>query len=446
MNMKPRILIVGTVPYNRKSTSRAFASYFENWDRDCLAQIFSNTKVPAKGHCRTLYQITDKRLLERRVNRNTTVGVVFGYDELPDEWSDTSLEVGAFYSFLYGIGSNHTPLTHLIRKWVWKQKYWRTDELDQWLDSFKPECVFLSFSDDFFISEIALYVAKRYDIPIISSIGDDYYFNTRPSISPVYHLYKSQYRKLIRSVFAHGGSAIYIGDKIRDKYNSEFNLKGETVYLTSEVSRKDFTPVNKDNPLICYFGNIGVGRNYSLSDIGTALGQINPQYMLHVYSNETDQKAIKVLANNPNVRFCGSIPYSDVKKKNVESDIVVLVEGFAPKDVEITRYSLSTKAADSLASGSNILVYGSPECGLIEYMESTGGAAVCSDKKNLVKTLRKLIEDENYQRANYIAAEEASSRNHTLEKSTGIFQSVVERAIEEYRLQRKQDGGNGFER
>ena len=44
----PRVLIVGTVPYNKKSTSRAFESYFSGWERENLAQIFSNTEKACK--------------------------------------------------------------------------------------------------------------------------------------------------------------------------------------------------------------------------------------------------------------------------------------------------------------------------------------------------------------------------------------------------------------
>ena len=423
--MKPRVLIVGTVPYNVKSTSRAFESYFSGWEKENLAQIFSNTKKPTKGHCGTLYQITDKRMLKRKFSRKVETGVIYNYDELDDAWTSTDLEVGeGTYKKMYKFGSAHTPFTHLLRKWVWKKKHWCTDKLNKWLEDFNPECVFLSFSDDFFIPEIALYVAEKFDIPIVSSIGDDYYFNTKFSLSPAYHIYKSKYRRFIRKIFKHKGSAIYIGDKIRDKYNQEFGLNGETVYLTSEVKRRDFKGIDKENPLICYFGNIRMGRNNSLNDIATALGKINPSYMLNVYSNETDDKYLKVLFN-------GSIPYEEVKRLNTESDIVVIVEGFAKSEVDRSRYSLSTKAADSLASGSNMLVYGSMECGLIEYMASTNAAAVCTKKDELEETIRHFIDDVEYQKKNYETAIEVSQRNHVLEKSTAIFTGVVERVIRE---------------
>ena len=211
----PRVLIVGTIPYNKKTSSRAFASYFSGWEKENLAQIFSNTKRPVKGHCETLYQITDSRLLKCRLHKDSDPGVVFHYDELDSEWADDSLEVeNKTHSKLYRLGSKHSPLTHMGRKFVWRKKYWCTEKLNAWLDAFQPECVFLSFSDDFFIPEIALYVAQRYDIPIVSSIGDDYYFNTKFSLNPVYLIYKYSYRRLIRKVLRHPGSAIYIFNNI----------------------------------------------------------------------------------------------------------------------------------------------------------------------------------------------------------------------------------------
>ena len=218
--MHPRVLIVGTVPYNKRSTSRAFEDYFCNWEKENLAQIFSNTKKPCKGHCGTLFQITDQRMLKRWMSKSVETGVVFDYDELGSEWVNNDLEVGSStIGHMYRIGSKRTAFTHCLRGLLWRKKYWCTEKLNQWLDDFQPECVFLSFSDDFFIPQIALYVARRYDIPIVSSIGDDYFFNAQQTLSPFYHLYKSNYRKLIKNVLNWPGSAIYISDKIRDKYN-----------------------------------------------------------------------------------------------------------------------------------------------------------------------------------------------------------------------------------
>lgn len=429
--MKPRVLIVGTVPYNPKSTSRAFASYFGNWEKNKIRQIFSNTEEPVKGHCSELYQITDARMLKKLFKKSITVGKRYSYDDLSEsasEFADNGKE-NRLIIHLYKMGRKKTPFIYLIRHVIWKKKNWNTKDLNDWLDDFKPECVFLSFSDDFFIPEIALYVAKKYNIPIVSSIGDDYYFNDRFSISPFYYIYRYLYKRLIRQVFNHGGGAIYIGDKIKNKYNFEFGLNGKTVYLTSEIRGHEFRPIDSTNPLISYFGNIGGGRNKSLCDIANALKNINPLFKIDVYSNEKNGKLYKCLVESNNISFHGSIPYSEVLKRMNESDILIVVEGFDEKDIFMTRYSLSTKVADSLSSGTAVFGYGSDECGAIEYLKNMDCAAVCTDKCELEDKLNLLIKSEEYQKDNYDKAKLIVEKNHKESNSLSIFENYVVEVI-----------------
>lgn len=429
--MKPRILIVGTIPYNTMSSSRAFDSYFHYWDGESLAQVFSNTKKPTKGHCSGFYQITDQQMVKCRFGKLKETGVIYRSEELGEEWATSSDEVkSSFFKRLYRLGARKSAFTHYMRKFVWSKKLWCNDKFNAWLEEFAPECVFLSFSDDFFIPEIALYVAEKFDVPIVSSIGDDYYFNTKFSLSPFYHLYKSQYRRLIRRVLAHKGSAIYIGNKIRDKYNSYFGLDGETVYLTSNIKRHEFREINTEAPLISYCGNIRCGRYLKLLEIATALGEINADYRLTVYSGEKDSKFIEPLSSHPNINYAGSVPYSEVERVTVDSDITVVVEGTRKKDIDLTRYSVSTKVADAFASGSNIFCYGSMECGVIEYMTESRGAQMCYDRDGLKDALCELIFNVDKQREYYVNSEIAAKNNHVLEQSCRVFEGVVKKAIE----------------
>lgn len=431
--MHQRLLIVGTVPYDTKESSRAFDAYFHYWEKENIAQIFSNSKEPCKGHCGTLFQITDKGMLKKWMGNKEEVGKIFYYDDLCAEGENIIPEETSVVSTAYKFGRKHTPLTHLLRGLLWRKGFWCTDKLNKWLDDFKPECVFLAFSDDYFIPELALYVAQRYGIPIVSCIGDDYYFNKHFSLNPMYQVYKETYKALVRKVLRYPGSAIYISDKIRDKYNSEFNLDGETVYLTSTVKRKAFKQIDRANPLITYFGNIRMGRSSSLCDVADALGKINPSYKLEVYSNEVDESYYRELQENPNIVYGGSIPYKLVLEKMEQSDITVIVEGFEEKDIELSRYSLSTKAADALTSGVAIVVYGSDECGIIEYMRSTNAAAVCSDKNYLQKAILELIQDVEMQKRYYAQQIVMTEEHHNIRKSCSVSEQVVSKAIENYK-------------
>lgn len=431
--MHHRILIVGTVPYNKNMTSRAFDAYFHNWEKENIRQIFSNAKTPVKGHCGSLYQITDQYLLKKRLGKINEIGKIFNYNELPDDWQNNDLEVSnAFVDKLYKIGSRDTSIKHLARKWLWKKKYWNTEKLNNWLDEFKPECVFLAFSDDFFIPEIAIYVAEKYNIPIMSCIGDDYYFNDRFSLSPFYRIYRKKYKAFIRNVFKHKGSAFYISDKIRDKYNSEFGLNGETIYLTSDIERREFKEIDKENPVITYCGNIRLGRNRSLANIGKALFEINPDYKLQIYSSEMDEKYIKVLKGKPGIDYKGAVPYKEVMQISHNSDIVVVAEGFEKKNIIITKYSLSTKAADAIASGAQILAYGDPDCGVIGYLSSVGCAVMCTDKNTelLKEKISNLINDSDLQKRLYDTSEKILNEHHSKERNLTLSEKMFNELTE----------------
>ena len=183
-----------------------------------------------------------------------------------------------------------------------------------------------------------------------------------------------------------------------------------------------------------YAGNIRLGRNDSLVDIGNALQKISKEYCVDVYSTEQNEEFLKDLKGCPGVRFHGSVPYVEIMKLTSECDISIIVEGFEKKDVDTTRYSLSTKAADAIASGSNIFVYGSKECGVIEYMESTGCSMVCSNKEELVDKLKELIYNKILQKKLYDRAIEVDIEDHDKEKNRSLTESMFVKLIQDTRI------------
>lgn len=416
---------MGTVPYNPAATSRAFDSYFHRWPREKLAQIFSNPNTPPRGHCGRLYQITDRALLRRWFFPGARVGRALRFEELEERKADLSPVTQS----LYALGSRKNSLVYLLRGLLWRERFWHTAELDAWLEEFRPECVFLSFSDDFFIPRIALYAAEKFGIPILSSIGDDYYYNKEGSLSPLYRFYKARYRALIRRVFAHGGSAIFIDDKIRDKYNAEFGLNGRTVHLASEQRRREFRPIDTAAPKIRYFGNLRLGRNRTLAAIANALGRIDPGYRVEVWSNETDRSVLRVLTEHPGIRFHGAVPYEEVQRLTAESDILLLAEGFGQRDVDTVRYSLSTKTADAIASGAAVFACGHRETGAMEYCAKSGCVTTCTELSQAEEALRELIFDKALQKRSYDTGTALLTRRHRLEHSTTAFRQAVKEAV-----------------
>lgn len=427
---QPRVLIIQTTPYSTNSSSRSLDSYFHFWEKDRVRQVFSRNWKPQKGHCSELFQITDSDLLKCWFHRKKNIGNIYEYENLEEQGSSTILEESNLISRSYKLGRSHTPTIELLRGLLWRKKYWCSKRLIQWLDDYKPELVFYNFTNNLFLPRIALFVAERYDIPIITAIGDDYYFNERKSISPAYHLFRRKYKKLTESLFKHRGSAVYVCEKIRKKYEEQFSLKGGVVYFNTCITRKSFKPVNRENPNIYYFGNIRLGRNDSLLIIADALGRIDKKYQIEIFTNEQDELYFHDLKLHPNVKWSGAIPYAEVVQKIAECDVYVVVESFREKDIESTKYSLSTKAADGLASGSAILAFGSAECGVIDYLSSTKSAWVCTNENQIEDVIRFLLKDVEGQRIRYNEAIEISQSNHSLVGSTSAFEKIVHDALQ----------------
>lgn len=424
----PRVIVVMTTPYSTNNSSRSLDSYFHYWEKARCRQIFSRNWKPQKGHCEELFQIKDSDLLKKWLHRPVDIGTIYKYDELLEPGINQEIEESDLTSQGYKLGRSHTPMIEILRGILWRKKYWCSNKLIQWLDDYQPELVFYNFTNNLFLQKIVLFIADRYDIPIVTAIGDDYYFNDKRSFSPAYHIFRRQYKILTEKVFSHKGSAVYACDKIRDKYNERFGLDGETVYFNTDVKRKPFTPIDLINPKIVYFGNIRLGRNHALLKIADALGRINPSYKLEVYSNEQDESVFGVLKVHPCVVWAGAIPYSSVMEITSACDIYVVAEGFREDDINFTRYSLSTKAADGLASGAAVLAYGPRESGLIDYLLKTNAATVCTEEDEIEQTIRELLSDPAKQLEKYKKAIIVTKQNHTLEGSTSTFEDVIDRA------------------
>jgi glycosyltransferase involved in cell wall biosynthesis len=202
-------------------------------------------------------------------------------------------------------------------------------------------------------------------------------------------------------------------------------------FFTRQV-REGVRPIDREQPKFSYFGNIRQGRSTSLAAIADSLRELSENDILDVWSNQETGQEVEELRAHPNLRFHGAAPYEEVVRRMGESDVVVIVEGFRPDHVNNTRYSLSTKAADCLACGAQILVYGSGGCGVIEYMASTGAAMVCTEPEQLTDAIRRLLEDEAFQQKAYGNAEQISRERHDLEVSLATVRNVLEKAVREY--------------
>lgn len=377
-----RILLVGTLPYNPNESSRALDTYFHNFPKENLRMIFSNDCLPPKGHCSSLFQITDYDVFQKFLKKVDEPGRIIEYDQLTDFAQKPKDEHLKKYK-------KKNAFRYYARKRLWSKNRWLSSKLIRWVEEFNPQAIYICFSDDYFILDIAYYFATKYNIPVITQIGDDYYFkkNHNPFLKP----YLRKYKRLFDKIMSLDGFGVYISDKLADKYNNHFSIQGYPFYLSSNIKSKESSFKNEFN----YFGKINLGRYKSLGILGDALNKIDSNYKINVYTGTISNNIRKYL-NNHYCEYKGFIQYNELETIMNSGGFNIIASGFSKKDIEESRYSLSTKVSDSLASNGPIIAIGPNGDGAIDFLSDKECAIILKTKKINIISLKDMINDKKY--------------------------------------------------
>ena len=383
----PKILIVAPQPYNKNEQSRSMESYFHQVDKENLAQIFSDARTPSKGNCATMFQITDVRLVKRRFKKSVETGHVFKWDDLPD---NAEKPIKRYKP------KHKTPLYRFLRKWVWHKKYWDTPELEKFVDEFKPDYVFMVFSPDFFVFDIALHFSIKYKIPLIGCIYDDYVFHEHHKGQWLNGIYMKKYLRTVDNFMSTNPILVFESNKIKKKYQEKYQCASTVIYISSDIKPKlcQGFDLTKD---WYFFGSLEYGRLDSLKDIANILESLKSPIKVQVYSNYIgEEEQIGNLLLHP------AIPYAKVIKEMEQAGALLIAESLNDKYLPYTEYSLSTKVGDSLAFGKPVIAYGNKNAGSLSFLEETSSCYIANSKEELDKLISNLVagkEDPNiYQR------------------------------------------------
>ena len=380
----PRILVLSVTPYNKSVQSRAFDSCFHSYPSDKLFQIFADPRIPCKGHCSKFYQIKDIDLLIHKFKKSRKIGKLFFSNDLREEWSGAE-SVKRISFRKRGI------LSYYLRKWIWSNKDWDTDELEKEISLFKPEAIFLGFSYDFFLFEIAEHFQHKFNVPIFYYIADDFAYNYHKKW-PLYQHYYRRYMEYVKGLMANKGYGIFNSERIRKHFIAKYGLDGSVVYIPSEIIPRKTVSLNGLRNLY-YFGNLSLGRDETLLIFSRISERAFPNLRIHVYAPDINR------FKKCNLPAClalhKGIPYSKVLKlMESEVDGLLVVEGFGKTDICSTEFALSTKVGDYVCSGKPIIAFGPATSGTINFFKATRSGLSINNKDELKTILEEFALDD----------------------------------------------------
>ena len=354
------------------------------FEKSNLAQLYFHVAEPDIQMCKTSFKITDKDVLK-------SLYTFKAWGKRIEEIREIKHDQDELTERVYKFGQNRTAGKHLARDIMWKIGRWKSKQLFEWIEDFKPDVIFFASGYAMFSYNIALFIAKKYEIPLITYFCDDYYdYNYSRNNSIVANIRMKLFRKKVKDIIVESSQLVFISESMMKKYKEIFNKEGVVVmtpYTSCETEKKEI-----GNPLkLVYAGSVMSNRWKTLKKIGEALEQLNKdeqRIILDIYSQGVDLEIISQLSIGRSMVFKGAVSAEQIKMIYKDADILLHIESFLEKDIVRVKHSISTKIADCLASNRAFLAVGPPGIASIEYLEKNNAAYIITDENHILEKLK----------------------------------------------------------
>lgn len=417
-----RVLVIS---HNAFSTTnnmgKTLKALFNTFDKSKLAQLYFHSADSDIDMCTTSFRITDKDVVKSIFTRRKC-GTCIDNDNTIEGNNKKS-------NITHKIGQKRNATKHLIRDFVWKVGNWKTTELMQWVEEFQPEAIFYASGYAMFSFDIAIYLSKKFNIPLITYFCDDYYdVDYRTGSNKLIAAARlNLFRKKVSEIVKQSSELIFISTTMMNKYNELFNKKGKVLMTPYSFSINE--PKKSDDVItLSYLGSVQSNRWMVLRKIGEALEKINKdgiKIKLDIYSMLDDEEVKSKLSIKNAMNFKGSINSEQVKEVYKKSDVLLHVESFLEDDVERVKHSVSTKVADCLASNRAFFVVASNEIASVKYLKENNAAYIIDNEEKILTLLKEYFIDNKIDNKIINNAKVLANKNHNSVNNANMMKKII---------------------
>lgn len=367
--MKRLLIISNNVLSYTNNNGKTILSFIDGVDDLEVAQLYLSGEKPKIQKYR-YFQISDRDIIKGVLNRSKRGRVITPCPETsnPDDFSIRNT-----------VGRN--DFTLIARDLLWLKK-WRSKQLLDWLDDFKPEAILFVAGDSLFAYSICEYIQKRYNSKLSVYVTDDYIMPRRNERT-LHWLRRQAIKDKLQHILGCSSTFFTISELMQRTYKRVFG-KDSYIVMNMVEDLFDDSYIKKEPEIILtYTGSFYYKRAEVLGTIARAIEEYNlhtesPKAKLMMYSNSEPSKEIKdqIIIEGAS-EYGGSLNKEQLKERLNTSDILVFVESFDPEQIEKVKYSLSTKVPEYMSVGKPILAVGPDKIGSIEYLRDV---ALCISK------------------------------------------------------------------
>ena len=382
--------------YNSATTANTFASLSENYDSNQMASLYLREEIPTSKQCCKFFSISENAVLRSVLKPNTITGKVFSRDEMSVTQRDIcNIEKTKERYKKFGVKRNRILL--FAREIMWLIGRWKSKELKEFLDDFKPDIVMYGMEGYCYFHRIVRYVLKSTGAKGIGYFWDDNftYIQHKPTVGFLLHRYMQ--RRSLKKTVKITQDFFAISPKTKQEADEFFDINCTILTKPVDIVMNNRSRGSNGKIKIVYTGNLKIGRLDTLKVISDVLDEernLFDKFIFEIYSGTTIADEDIELFNEA-IKFKGSIPSEQVNDVQREDDVLLLIEDFQGENKLTARLSFSTKTTDYLGQGKCIFAIGNSDIASIEYLSENDCAICASSKKEIRDAMLRLINNPN---------------------------------------------------
>lgn len=389
-----RILVISDTPWSKENSfGNSFSNIFEGIPDLEFADIACRTVTDLDPIVSACFEISEKSLLKNLQDKRSPSGKKIDIEALKRRTK--SAEESNVKTFAR---KKRWIVLFWARDLIWKLGHWKSKELLDFIDDFKPDLIFQPVYYSSYLNDIACFIQAYTNVPMLGYISDDNYTLRQFSLSPLYWIDRLYKRKKVKKTIEKCKILYVISDIQKQDYEKVFTPPCKVLTKCADFSEPPQLKAEYHSPLqIVFTGNIGSSRWKSLAIIANALKTVNAdgvKAQLRIYTATPLTEKMKKALEIPDTSFLmGTVPASAIPQIQSEADMLVHVEGLDLKNRLLVRQSFSTKLVDYFKSARPILAVGPYDVASMAHLMENDCALTAQNADDLAEKLNSVLCD-----------------------------------------------------
>lgn len=431
----PKILILGQTFDKSTGTGVTMSNLFKGWPKDkiavaCHENLQNNLETSV---CDIYYQLGYKNKLHPFPFGMLLPKIKCGIQKINKSVKPViDLQERNKYKKIHSILQYFLNVLG-IKNYFYHLKY--TKEFQEWVEKYNPDIIYSQLSTIEiirFVDEVKTKSKKSLAIHIM----DDWLMDIGKE-SIFYKFSRKGINNEIVSIFNKSSTLLSICQAMTDEYKRRYNLTFHPFHNPIEIDR--WLPFSKKSWetkktfYILYSGRVGRGIKQSIIDIARAVESLYKSKIdikFQIQTIDFEELSMADL-NNKCIEILQPIKYEDLPKKFASADLLVLPLDFDKESIDFLKYSIQTKVAEYMISGTPILVYADKQTALATYAKKEKWAYSINNnnKELLVSGIYNLMTNQSLRENISRQALDVVQKNHNSKIVTEHFRKTLVRSI-----------------